>query len=62
MRYEAAFLEGTLYLHPTSPLAVTAPEYVVFTEVVQTEKRAYMRGALLSIPPLMTLQQNHAIS
>eukprot|EP01025_Chloroclados_australasicus_P057324 TRINITY_DN7141_c0_g1_i3.p1 TRINITY_DN7141_c0_g1~~TRINITY_DN7141_c0_g1_i3.p1 ORF type:complete len:1286 (-),score=169.44 TRINITY_DN7141_c0_g1_i3:373-4230(-) len=33
-----------VYLHPRSALHQSAPEYVVYTELLQTEKRTYMAG------------------
>ncbi|KAK3262004.1 hypothetical protein CYMTET_29120 [Cymbomonas tetramitiformis] len=42
VRYAACNTEETVFLHPTSALAHHAPEYVVYTELLATEKRAYM--------------------
>ena len=34
-----------VFLHPASALHSTAPQWVVFSQLVQTEKRIYMSGA-----------------
>ena len=44
VRYRAVRVEGEVYLHPLSALHRSAPEYLVYTQVVQTEKRAYLSG------------------
>lgn len=38
-----------VFLHPRSALAAAAPEMAVYTELLQTEKRAYMSGVLCAV-------------
>ena len=44
-RYKPALLSSTVYLHPSSSLHKTSPEYVVYADVAATEKRSYLGGA-----------------
>lgn len=44
VRYRSASLEEEIYLHPNSALHATAPEFVVYSELVRTVKRPYMAG------------------
>ena len=44
-RYKPAMLSSTVYLHPSSSLHKTSPEYVVYADVAATEKRSYLGGA-----------------
>ena len=41
-RYRPAMLDATVFLHPTSALHRTSPEYVVYVDVIQTAKRPYL--------------------
>lgn len=43
-RTASAVLEEDVFLHPTSALHATAPEWVAYTELVRTAKRPYMAG------------------
>ncbi len=47
VRYQpaAAAAPEEVFLHPRSALAAAAPDMAVYTELLQTEKRAYMAGA-----------------
>jgi ATP-dependent RNA helicase DHX37/DHR1 len=42
VRYSPACLTEEVFLHPRSCLAKTAPEYVVYGDIVRTAKRPYM--------------------
>ncbi|WIA09508.1 hypothetical protein OEZ85_008906 [Tetradesmus obliquus] len=42
VRYSPACLAEEVFLHPRSCLAKTAPEYVVYGDIVRTAKRPYM--------------------
>lgn len=42
VRYSPACLAEEVYLHPRSGLASTAPEFVVYGDIVRTAKRPYM--------------------
>lgn len=44
-RYVPAMLDIPVFLHPTSSLHRSSPDYVVYTDLLQTEKRAYVAGA-----------------
>lgn len=44
MRYQPAVLAEEVYLHPRSALAATAPEYVVYSTLLATDKRRYLVG------------------
>ena len=45
MRYSAAAgLDEDVFLHPNSTLHSTAPEFVVYAELIRTAKRPYMAG------------------
>ena len=39
-----------VFLHPASALHKTAPQWVAWSQLVQTDKRIYMAGEPLSIP------------
>ena len=45
VRYQTACGEEQVYLHPRSALHRKAPELVVFSELIRTEKRPYMSAA-----------------
>lgn len=42
VRYRACSLDEDIYLHPTSSLSRRCPEYVIYTDLLRTEKRPYM--------------------
>lgn len=42
IRYACEALDEEIYLHPSSGLSKTAPDFVVYQELLQTEKRTYM--------------------
>lgn len=44
VRYLPCILDEEVYLHPNSSSHALAPEYVIYTEIVRTSKRAYMSG------------------
>lgn len=44
-RYVPALLDTAVFIHPTSSLHRSSPDYVVYTDLLQTEKRAYLVGA-----------------
>jgi len=44
-RYVPALLDVPVFLHPTSSLHRSTPDYVVYTDLLQTEKRPYIVGA-----------------
>jgi ATP-dependent RNA helicase DHX37/DHR1 len=44
-RYLPALLDRSVYLHPSSALGKAAPEYVLYADLIQTEKRPYVAGA-----------------
>jgi ATP-dependent RNA helicase DHX37/DHR1 len=59
IRYRSAILEDEdIYLHPNSNLSSTAPEYVVYTELIRTTKRPYMAGVTAIEPQWLV----HAVS
>ena len=45
VRYRAVGIQGDVFLHPLSALHRAVPEYVVYSQVLRTEKRPYMAGA-----------------
>lgn len=47
-------LEEQVYMHPNSAMAKAAPDLVVYMQIVRTEKRPYMTGAVL-----LFWQRNH---
>ena len=50
VRYTPQALAENVYLHPQSTLAKAAPEFVVYTQILRTEKRPYLAGLdILSI-------------
>lgn len=49
-RYMPACLAEEVFLHPRSCLASTAPEYVVYMNIVRTAKRPYM-ALVTSVEP-----------
>ena len=44
-RYRPAMLDLAVFLHPTSTLHRTSPDYVVYVDLLQTAKRPYLAGA-----------------
>ena len=50
VRYETIAVEEDVFLHPNSSLYAASPEWVVYSDIIRTEKRAYMVG-LTSIDP-----------
>lgn len=44
MRYQPCGLDEDVYLHPRSTLHATAPEFVVYLQLVRAAKRPYMSG------------------
>lgn len=44
VRYQCACLDKEVYLHPQSSLYSIAPEYVIYTQLIQSTKRPYMTG------------------
>ena len=44
VRYQACGRQGYIFLHPRSNLHSTAPEFVVYTQLISTPKRPYMAG------------------
>ena len=50
VRYETTAVDEDVFLHPSSALHSRSPEWLVYSDVVRTEKRAYMVG-LTSIEP-----------
>ena len=44
VRYTPQALAENVYLHPQSALAKAAPEFVVYTQILRTEKRPYLAG------------------
>lgn len=43
VRYQACSAPGVVFLHPGSPVARDAPDFVCYADLVQTEKRTYMQ-------------------
>lgn len=46
VRYQPAAGEEAVFLHPRSALHRTPPQLLAFAELVRTEKRPYMSGAV----------------
>ena len=44
VRYTPQALAENVYLHPQSALAKAAPEFVVYIQILRTEKRPYLAG------------------
>ena len=44
VRYQTCNRDDFVFLHPRSSLHSTAPEFVVYTLLIRTAKRAYMSG------------------
>ena len=44
VRYMPQALPENVFLHPQSALAKAAPEFVVYTQILRTEKRPYLAG------------------
>ena len=44
VRYMPQALAEDVYLHPQSALAKAAPEFVVYMQILRTEKRPYLAG------------------
>ncbi|EEH56653.1 uncharacterized protein MICPUCDRAFT_18184 [Micromonas pusilla CCMP1545] len=44
-RYKPAMLDQNVFLHPSSTLHRSAPDYVVYVDLMQTAKRPYVIGA-----------------
>ena len=59
-RYIPALLDTAVFLHPTSSLHRSSPDYVVYTDLLQTEKRAYVVGAT-GIEPEWLVEQCAAL-
>ena len=53
LRYRACAVEGEVFLHPATGVAAAAPEFVVYTQLVQTIIRPYMRGEATHLPVLV---------
>ncbi|KAK9844506.1 hypothetical protein WJX74_003358 [Apatococcus lobatus] len=45
IRYRACCLEEDVYLHPSSGLAKTGPQWIAYTQLLRSGKRPYMGGA-----------------
>ncbi|KAL0028238.1 hypothetical protein WJX79_003509 [Trebouxia sp. C0005] len=54
VRYETCTREGYVYLHPRSSLHSTAPEFVVYTQLISTAKRPYMAGVTAIEPSALS--------
>ncbi len=50
VRYECMSLDEDVFLHPSSSLFSTSPGWVIYSDIIRTEKRAYMVG-LSTIEP-----------
>ena len=50
VRYESTMIDEDVFLHPSSALHSRSPEWLVYSDIIRTEKRAYMVG-LTSIEP-----------
>ena len=50
VRYESTVVEEDVFLHPSSALHSRSPEWLVYSDIISTEKRPYMVG-LTSIEP-----------
>lgn len=44
VRYQTGSHDDYVFLHPRSSLHSTAPEFVVYTQLISTAKRPYMAG------------------
>ncbi|KAK9848573.1 hypothetical protein WJX84_001989, partial [Apatococcus fuscideae] len=44
IRYKACCLEEDVYLHPSSGLAKTGPQWIAYTQLLRSGKRPYMGG------------------
>lgn len=44
VRYQTCSRDDYVFLHPRSSLHSTAPEFVVYTQLISTAKRPYMAG------------------
>jgi hypothetical protein len=44
-RYRPAMLDVPVFMHPSSTLHKTAPDFVVYCDLMQTSKRPYLVGA-----------------
>ncbi len=44
VRYMPQALAEHVYLHPQSALSKAAPEFVVYTQILRTDKRPYLAG------------------
>lgn len=49
VRYQACSRPGFVFLHPRSSLYSTAPDFVVYSQLISTAKRPYMAGILSRI-------------
>ncbi|DBA75145.1 hypothetical protein WJX77_004936 [Trebouxia sp. C0004] len=54
VRYQTCTREGFVYLHPRSSLHSTAPEFVVYTQLISTAKRPYMAGVTAIEPSALS--------
>ena len=45
VRYQTCSRDDLVFLHPRSSLHSTAPEFVVYTQLISTAKRPYMAGS-----------------
>lgn len=54
VRYQTCTREGFVYLHPRSSLHSTAPEFVVYTQLISTPKRPYMAGVTAIEPSALS--------
>lgn len=50
VRYESTVIDEDVFLHPSSALHSRSPEWLVYSDIISTEKRPYMVG-LTSIEP-----------
>jgi len=50
VRYECISLDEDVFLHPSSSLFSTSPSWVIYSDIIRTEKRPYMVG-LSTIEP-----------
>lgn len=44
VRYMPQALDEDVYLHPQSALAKAAPEFIVYMQILRTDKRPYLAG------------------
>jgi ATP-dependent RNA helicase DHX37/DHR1 len=55
VRYQACSAPGVVFLHPGSSMAKDAPDFVCYTDLIQTEKRTYMQvRAIVCCWPMVT--------